>query len=165
MGNVLRFIRWFLLVPYFSSWKVPMGRPLFTDDVELAKRYRAQNILVLIIVFVLLGVLDATGKDGWLRGLSYFWTVIVSGLCIVVLSVAVNFVLSGDRERELNAEYQAMPRWKRRTFGSTTWAFVAATVLMMAWLRPALPETKSPLTNLHCDAAATEVTADSCASK
>lgn len=157
-----RFLSWFLLAPYFASWAVPMIRPLFTNDIELVKRWRAQGAVMFDGLIILLGALSVSGQMGLLASLSYFWVGIFAGLLSLLLLGAMAIVLNRERERQLKAEYNAMPRWKRRSFACTTWTFVAAMFFAILWFAPPQRQSATHWTNLRCDAAATEITAESC---
>ena len=157
-----RFLSWFLLAPYFASWAVPMTRPLFTNDVELAKRWRAQGTIMLDFFIIFLGALSVSGQMGPLASLTYLWVAVLSGLLGLLLLAAISTVLDQERERRLKAEYDSMPRWKRRAFACTAWAFVAAMFLLILWFAPAQRPAGAHGTNLRCDAAAREMTAETC---
>jgi hypothetical protein len=162
MGKVGRFLSWFFLAPYFASWAVPMTRPLFTNDIELAKRWRAQGVLMFDGLIILLGALSASGHMGLLASLPYFWVGVFGGLLSLLLLGAIAIVLDREREEQLKAEYNSMPRWKRRSFACTTWTFVAAMFLAILWFAPPQRQSPTPWTNLRCNAGATEMTAESC---
>jgi hypothetical protein len=73
MRKIGWFLAWFVLAPYFASWAVPMIRPLGTNDVELAKRWRAQGVIMLDILIVVLGVLSLSGQMSLLTSFSHLW--------------------------------------------------------------------------------------------
>lgn len=164
MGKVGRFLSWFVLAPYFASWAVPMIRPIGTNDIELAKRWRAQSVIMLDVFIIIFGALSLTGQMGLLDSLSYVWLGLLSWLIGIVLIVAIGTVLNRERERRLMADYKSMPRWKRRAFAGAAWTFVAAMFLMILWFAPSQRQTAPPWGNLHCDAAATEMSAETCSS-
>jgi hypothetical protein len=162
MGKVGRFLSWFLLAPYFASWAVPMMGLQFTNDVELARRWRAQGVIMFDSFIILLGGLSLSRQMTLLSSLSYFWVGVLSGLFGILETVLLGTVLNRERELRLKADYDSMPRWKRRSFAFTAWTLVAAMFLAILWFAPPQRRSATPWTNLRCDAASTEMTAETC---
>ena len=162
MGKVGRFLSWFVLAPYFASWAVPMIRPLFTNDIEVAKRWRAQGVITFDFFIILLGVLSLSGQTRLLTSLPEIWVGILSGLFGILLTSVIGMAVNRKRERLLKAAYDSMPRWKRRAFACTTWTFVAAMFFAILWFAPPQRRTAAPWNNLRCDRTATEMTAETC---
>jgi amino acid permease len=116
----------------------------------------------LVGIIVLFGALSLVGRMDLLTKLSYLWVGAISWLLGILLIFVIGAALNQERERRLKADYDSMARWKRRSFACTTWAFVAAMFFAILWFAPPQRQTAAPWTNLRCDTAATEVTAQTC---
>jgi len=168
MGAVGRFLGWFVLAPYFASWAVPMIRPIGTDNIELAKRWRAQSVIMLDIIVIAFGLLSLSGRIAMLTSLSILWAGVLGALFSLAVTVAIALIINRERERQLRADYNSMPRWKRRAFACTSWAFVVAMFVAILWFGApkgeivAGSDNVAASTKLRCDGAATEMMADSC---
>lgn len=115
------------------------------------------------LIIILLGLLSLSGHADLLTSLPYLWVAALSWLLGILLIFAMGATLTRKRERRLKANYDSMPRWKRRTFTGIAWTFVAAMFLAILWFGG--PSQSQPITDLHCDTSATEITAETCSSQ
>jgi hypothetical protein len=152
---------WFLLVPYFAvgGLNVP---PWIGESRESANRTNAQLILALILVWPLLLI---SPREGWLADATRIHPYVLAAIVLMPAWWFISAWLKGDRERQYAAAYRSLPRWQRIAFGLSTATFIMASLTLVASSAPAKHTPKPQSSNLSCDDAATEVTADVCTSK
>jgi hypothetical protein len=143
---------WFWLVPYFAVSSVP-ARPWFGESPGFARRINAQLALALIQVWPLIFILPRTG---WLADHPK-----VVGLLVLPALAFVRAWMKGEREQKYLAIYRSMPRNRKAAFGLSTATLMVVSLVFAASNAPD-KHTHEPKTEVVCDPAALEVTAETC---
>lgn len=152
---------WFLLVPYFAVLRlnVPAG---VGGSRKFTNRTNAQLILALILVWP--PILMSPGT-GWLAEATRIHPRIFAFLLLMPVWWFVSAWVKGDRERQYAAAYRSLPRWQRFAFGLSTPTLMVVALMLVASNAPARHTPKPQSSDLSCDHAATEMTADACTIK
>jgi hypothetical protein len=149
-----------LLVPYFAVRCLNV-RPWIGESRENANRTNAQLTLAFILVWPLILV---SPKAGWLAEATRIHSYVFAFLLLMPAWWLVSTWVKGDREREYAAGYGSMPRWRRFAFGLSTLTLMVVPLILIA-RSAAANDTPGPQSELSCDGAATEMTADTCSMK
>jgi hypothetical protein len=152
---------WFLLVPYFAVGGLNV-RPWIGESRESANRTNAQLILALILVCPLILI---SPRAGWLAEATRIHPRIFALLLLIPAWWFVSAWLKGERERQYEAAYRSLPRWQRFAFGLSTPTLLVVALVLVASNAPAKHTPKPQSSDLSCDHAATEMTADACTLK
>jgi predicted ABC-type exoprotein transport system permease subunit len=158
MRGVLRFLSWFLLVPYFSVQLIPT-RPWFPGvSQEYHNRLKGQSIVAIIILLLGMPLLFPLFPAVQSRTSEYSIAIIVT----LPAWAITGLWLRSLKQREYRTEFNFMPTWKRCAFGFCTLAVVITTIAVEPVGRH-LAGSKE--THLRCNDAATEMTADECSAQ